>query len=418
MAEARPRAAAPGASSRTCRRRWTTAGFRSSARSARTSSSTADVFADGHDTLAAVLLCRARATAKLARGADGAARQRPLAARVRRRRARRYEYTVEGWVDRFATWRRELAAKVEAGQDVASELLEGARDRRRERTASPMPSGSRGAAATSACRRAARRGGAVDGAAEAMTATADRSARDPLRPRARRDRRAASARASAPGTRCSRARPAPIPARSAHVRRSGGAPAATSRRWASTCSTCRRSIRSAAASARAATTRSTPGPDDPGSPWAIGAEEGGHTAVEPGLGTLDDFDRFVDAARRARARDRARHRLPGLARSSLGARASRSGSGIGPDGTIKYAENPPKKYQDIYPFDFESADWQALWHELKQVIEFWIGARRDDLPRRQPAHQAASASGSGRSARSSARTPTRSSWPRRSRGRR
>ena len=58
-----------------------------------------------------------------------------------------------------------------------------------------------------------------------------------------------------------------------------------------------------------------------------------------------------------------------------------------PDGTIQYAENPPKKYQDIYPFDFESTDWQALWDELKSIFEFWIETRRADLPRRQSAHQ-------------------------------
>ena len=68
----------------------------------------------------------------------------------------------------------------------------------------------------------------------------------------------------------------------------------------------------------------------PGSPWAIGGEAGGHTAVEPGLGTLDDFDRFVAAARGARPRDRARPRLPGLARSSLRQGASRSGSATAP----------------------------------------------------------------------------------------
>jgi starch synthase (maltosyl-transferring) len=113
------------------------------------------------------------------------------------------------------------------------------------------------------------------------------------------------------------------------------------------------------------------GPGDPGSPWAIGAAEGGHTAIEPGLGTLDDFDRFVAAA--------ARHKLE--IALDLAFQASPDHPYVGdhpewfrhrPDGTIKYAENPPKKYQDIYPFDFESANWPALWRELHAVIEFWI----------------------------------------------
>jgi len=112
-------------------------------------------------------------------------------------------------------------------------------------------------------------------------------------------------------------------------------------------------------------------PGDPGSPWAIGAAEGGHTAIEPGLGTLDDFTRFVEAAKR--------HHLE--VALDLAFQASPDHPYVGehpswfrhrPDGTIKYAENPPKKYQDIYPFDFESADWVELWHELKAVIEFWI----------------------------------------------
>ena len=112
-------------------------------------------------------------------------------------------------------------------------------------------------------------------------------------------------------------------------------------------------------------------PDDPGSPWAIGSEAGGHTAIEPGLGTLADFDRFVAAARAA-----------GLEIAlDLAYQASPDHPWVldhpewfrhRPDGTIKYAENPPKKYQDIYPIHFESEAWQALWLELKQVVEFWI----------------------------------------------
>jgi starch synthase (maltosyl-transferring) len=114
-----------------------------------------------------------------------------------------------------------------------------------------------------------------------------------------------------------------------------------------------------------------PGPDDVGSPWAIGAGTGGHDAVEPTLGTIDDFDRFVLAA--------ARHGLE--IALDLAYQASPDHPYVKehpvwfrqrPDGTIKYAENPPKKYQDIYPINFESAEWQALWVELKRIVEFWI----------------------------------------------
>jgi starch synthase (maltosyl-transferring) len=115
----------------------------------------------------------------------------------------------------------------------------------------------------------------------------------------------------------------------------------------------------------------TPDHGDPGSPWAIGSAEGGHTAIEPGLGSLADFDRFVRAARTHRlevALDIAFQASP----DHPYVREHPEWFRHRPDGTIKYAENPPKKYQDIYPFDFESPDWTALWRELKAVIEFWI----------------------------------------------
>lgn len=111
--------------------------------------------------------------------------------------------------------------------------------------------------------------------------------------------------------------------------------------------------------------------DDPGSPWAIGAKEGGHKSIHPELGTMEDF-------------------------TSLVAKANEHGIEIAldfaiqcspdhpyvkehpdwfiwrPDGTIQYAENPPKKYQDVLPVNFETEDWQNLWKELKSIVDFWI----------------------------------------------
>jgi starch synthase (maltosyl-transferring) len=115
----------------------------------------------------------------------------------------------------------------------------------------------------------------------------------------------------------------------------------------------------------------TPEPGAPGSPWAIGSEEGGHMAVEPGLGTLADFDRFVAAARRHGleiALDLAYQASP----DHPYVREHPEWFRRRPDGTIKYAENPPKKYQDIFPLHFESEAWPELWIELKRIIEFWI----------------------------------------------
>lgn len=114
------------------------------------------------------------------------------------------------------------------------------------------------------------------------------------------------------------------------------------------------------------------GEHDPGSPWAIGGPEGGHTAVHPELGTLADFDRFV-----ARAADHGLEVALDIAFQASPdhpwVQTHPSWFRHRPDGTIQYAENPPKKYQDVYPFDFESEDWRSLWGALRDVFLFWIG---------------------------------------------
>jgi starch synthase (maltosyl-transferring) len=115
----------------------------------------------------------------------------------------------------------------------------------------------------------------------------------------------------------------------------------------------------------------TPLPDDPGSPWAIGSEEGGHTAIHPALGTIADFERLVARARELNmeiALDLAFQCTPDHPYVKQHPQWFRHR----PDGTIQYAENPPKKYQDIYPLDFESEDWRALWLELKRVVLYWV----------------------------------------------
>jgi starch synthase (maltosyl-transferring) len=113
------------------------------------------------------------------------------------------------------------------------------------------------------------------------------------------------------------------------------------------------------------------GPDDPGSPWAIGGDSGGHQAIHPDLGTLEDFDRLVAAAHRhgiELALDIAFQCSP----DHPYVRDHPEWFRHRPDGTIKYAENPPKKYQDIYPLDFECDAWRSLWDELRDVFLFWI----------------------------------------------
>jgi starch synthase (maltosyl-transferring) len=131
----------------------------------------------------------------------------------------------------------------------------------------------------------------------------------------------------------------------------------------------------------------TAGPDDPGSPWAIGGAEGGHTAVHPDLGTLKDFDAFVAAARKAGlevALDYALQCSPDHPWVTEHPQWFRHR----PDGSIRYAENPPKRYQDIFPINFDTEDRDALWEALRDVMLFWIahGVRvfRVDNPHTKP----------------------------------
>ncbi|MCA1561605.1 MAG: alpha-1,4-glucan--maltose-1-phosphate maltosyltransferase [Acidobacteria bacterium] len=339
----------------------------------------ADIHADGHDALAAALLYR--------RCGEEAWQETPMTlvtndewtAAFRVDALGRYEYTIEAWIDRFATWRHALSVKFGAEQDVSADLLEGIELVREVREVREVPEGEDDG---DVLRKADILGDSAISVAERVTVALDARLQRVMAARADRSR----------GTRYDhvldvivdreRARfgawyemfprsAGPDPTRSATF----GEAAALLPYVASMgfdvlylppIHPIGRSFR------KGRNNSLNPAPGDPGSPWAIGAEEGGHTAVEPGLGTLKDFDRFVAAARRQRleiALDIAFQASPDhpyVREHPEWFRHRR-------DGTIKYAENPPKKYQDIYPMDFESAGWQELWQELKRVIEFWIG---------------------------------------------
>jgi starch synthase (maltosyl-transferring) len=112
-------------------------------------------------------------------------------------------------------------------------------------------------------------------------------------------------------------------------------------------------------------------PGDPGSPWAIGAAEGGHTAIHPDLGTLEDFDALVEAA--------GEHGVDVCIDFAIQCSADHpwltehpEWFNRRPDGTLKYAENPPKRYQDIYNVNWDSEDWRGLWDALLEVVMFWV----------------------------------------------
>ena len=390
------------------------------------------MFADGHDLLAGVLKYRAARRPSGRRGSEVAARRRSATTAGARRSpspsSGEYEYTVEG-VDRPLRHRgcKALIAKADAGQDVASELLEGAelvqaaaagarqtragptRDLRLLEIAdllrSTVPQAARVAAARDP--RAAR----ADGRAARSQRVHD------LRPRAARHRRP-RARALRRLVRDVSALVHARPVAQRHVPRRRGAAARHRGDGLRRRSTCRPIHPIGRTHRKGRNNSLTPAPGDPGSPWAIGSERG-----------RPHRDRA--RARHARGLRPLRRRPPtrlGLEVAlDIAFQASPDHPWVRehpewfkhrPDGTIKYAENPPKKYQDIYPLDFESRDWRSLWDALRDVFLLLDRARRARSSASTTRTRSRSASGSGASPRSSARIPTRSSSPRRSRGRR
>ncbi len=330
---------------------------------------TVDMFADGHDLIAGVLKYRTVPAAGAA--AETAWSEVPLAplgndrwgASFPVRELADYEYTVEAWIDRFGTWLKGLVAKADAGQDVSSELLEG--------SALVRDAGHTDIADLLASDRpqAERVAGARDLQLQALmqsrpdrrwSTTYERSLRvavDPVRARYgawyEMFPRSCTSDAARSGTfREAEARLPEIAAMGFDVL------------YLPPVHPIGRAHR------KGRNNSLTPEPGDPGSPWAIGSEEGGHTAIEPGLGSIEDFDRFVAAASQAGleiALDIAYQASP----DHPWVREHPEWFKHRPDGSIKYAENPPKKYQDIYPLDFESADWRSLWNELRDVFLFW-----------------------------------------------
>jgi starch synthase (maltosyl-transferring) len=334
----------------------------------------ADIFAEGHEMLAAVLRHRASA-------ADDWS-ETPMSPLVNDRwtgsftvtSQGRWEYTIQAWVDHFASWRRDLQKKTDAGLDVSSELLEGSQLLREAAGRASGSDAEQLRTQADVLGNSGELGNRVRSAFEPsllalMERYPDRDRASTYdrtlgimaeRTRARYGAwyemfpRSASRQPGRHGTFRD------VEARLPYVAGMG-----FDVLYLPPIHPIGRSFR------KGPNNTLTPGPDDPGSPWAIGSEQGGHTAILPELGTLEDFDRLVDSARRMGleiALDIAFQCSP----DHPYVREHPEWFRHRPDGTIKYAENPPKKYQDIYPINFESDNWQALWDELRDVILFWV----------------------------------------------
>ncbi|MGH2357893.1 MAG: maltotransferase domain-containing protein, partial [Candidatus Limnocylindria bacterium] len=347
---------------------------------------TADIYADGHDLLDAALLIRA--------GDETGWREAPMrlvdndrwSGSVTLSRNRRHWYTVEAWRDAYGSWREGLRKKVDAGVAVATELEEGALllkaalDRAEAAEAGPdarliRESWRRMRRARSEATRVAALAG--EELLAAMRRHPDRSFATRHDPELELvvDRELARCAAwyelfpRSQGREPSDPRPAPTTFRGAEWRLRDIAAmgfdvvylppihpiGATNRKGRNNSLTARRG--------------------DPGSPYAIGTAAGGHDTVAPELGGLDEFLHFRRAVERHGmevALDLAIQASPDhpwVAAHPAWFRRS-------PDGTVKHAENPPKKYQDIYPFDFYGPDADAraeLWQEWRRIVLTWVG---------------------------------------------
>ena len=351
----------------------------------------ADCFLDGHDEVGAMLLHRRAGEPEWSETAMLALPNDRWRAEFEPRSLGAHCFTIESWVDHFGSWARDLAKRVEAGQDVSVDLLAGALlvDQAAARAGKPDAA-------------------ALRSAARKLRATGPRSATGAIKAALSPELRALVAR---------------HPDRSAASRYQAELEVAVDPALARFSSWYEMFPRSTGAEGRHGTFKTAEErlpyvagmgfnvlylapihpigrtyrkgrnnvvqaePGDVGSPWAIGSELGGHKSVNPDLGTLEDFRHLVAAARAAGieiALDIAFQCSP----DHPYVREHPEWFRHRPDGTIQYAENPPKKYQDIYPFDFETPAWPELWEELLSIFLFWAeqGVRvfRVDNPHTKP----------------------------------
>jgi starch synthase (maltosyl-transferring) len=347
----------------------------------------ADIFRDGHDILAARLRWRPVGTEAWQYAPMAAVVNDLWEGRFTPSAVGMHEFSVEAWTDRFATWRHDVEIKVGAGQELTTELEEGARllehlapgvagDGARRRVldaAAKLRDGDR--------RLDDRLNGGLDQSVAALLAGVtddwDLTVSDPVPLWVDRVRAVYGAWYEL------------------FPRSEGGLLGAMKRLPAIAEMgfdiVYLPPIHPIGRTARKGRNNTlTPSADDPGSPWAIGGPEGGHEDVHPELGTIEDFDRFV-AETASHGMEVALDYALQCSPDHPWVREHPEWFHQRPDGTIKYAENPPKKYQDIYPINFWPADDRdrvALWNACKDVLDHWIdhGVRifRVDNPHTKP----------------------------------
>ncbi len=335
----------------------------------------ADVFTDGHDAVS----CRLLYKKETEEGWHELAMDPLVNDRWRATfpvsELGRHLYTIEGWVDRFKTWRRDLFKRVQAQQDIGVELLVGAQmledaSQRAERgdDAERLAGWARALREESDQRQRQEIALLEEVAAIALRYPDRRLAtryEKELVVVVERKRAAFSAWYEFFPRSC-----APEPGkhgtfRDAEARLEYAAAMGFDVVYLPPIHPIGTTFR------KGRNNLTSPEPGDVGSPWAIGSAEGGHKAIHPQLGTAEDFEHFTATASKLGlevALDIAFQCSPDHPYVKQHPEWFRRR----PDGTIQYAENPPKKYQDIYPLEFETEDWRALWDELTSVVRFWI----------------------------------------------
>ncbi len=336
----------------------------------------ADVFADGHDLPAARVLLRHdgedwRDTPMVPLGNDHWRAQIPI------RETGTVRFRIEGWIDTWATWRSDLAKRLAAGQDVTGEMKEGAAlvgaAARRARSAGADEDAGRLKRSAAHLRRK------DIGEASALALAVDLDALMHTYPDRRRGASASPEHVVVAARERARhgswyelfpSSTSPDPARHGTIRDVAALVPDVAELGFDVLylapihpigETNRKGPNNAMASR----------PEDLGSPWAIGSSAGGHTAIHPDLGTFDDFEHLLAELKRHEmelALDLAFQCSPDHPWVTQHPEWFRRR----PDGTIRSAENPPKRYEDIFPIDFETSDQTGLWRGLLDVVLFWV----------------------------------------------